>query len=506
VSHRHSTRQGCRELAGALAHRTGQVLAVAGSPITHLAELLETYAAGFEWAFNEKCAVEAAVGLSAVGARSCVVVKHNGFTLALDSLSNAAAHGIGAALVVVVGDDPDACGSTTVQDSRLLAAASRLPVLEPALDGDAQTVVDEAVRISEQYGTPVLVRITSALHRGCTSAQADQLPPTPAVPVPETALRVDLDRAHGLTKLGRAQHQRLVTLPRTTEDFGSPVLADTRCGASWEEAAVAVGAAAAHAPVLGGCRLTLRTGWPLPPAVADFAQRHRRVWVLEEGAPLLEDHLRAAVGAGTEVLGRRTGHLPPDGSLDEASVKAAPRGPYPSAWQTPDRKTAVAPPGRYDTLFTAIARLSRQGVFVAADVGSAVRLCYPPYSAADVALALGSAAAVAGGAARTGRRSIGVIGDFALLHSSVEPLLEAVQHNLPTLTVVLANKVQAQTGGQPVPPLPLAALIKACGVQHIDQWMLDALDVDATGAKLDKLLAGPLPAAAIVHAPHPGTP
>ena len=88
-------------------------------------------------------------------------------------------------------------------------------------------------------------------------------------------------------------------------------------------------------------------------------------------------------------------------------------------------------------------------MFVAADVGSAVKLGYPPYDGADVALSLGSAIGVASGAARAGTPSIAIMGDFGLLHSGLEALVDAARHHVPVVVVVLLNGVQAQTGGQP---------------------------------------------------------
>ena len=137
-------------------------------------------------------------------------------------------------------------------------------------------------------------------------------------------------------------------------------------------------------------------------------------------------------------------------------------------------------------------------MFVATDVGSSVRLCYPPYNGADVALCLGSAISVAGGAARTGRRTIAVIGDFALLHSGIEALIEASLRGLPVLTVVLDNGVQAQIGGQPTPTIDLNRLVTACGVARIERWPLQAYSAQATFDRLCHMLRGPLPAVAFI--------
>ncbi|POM26616.1 2-oxoacid ferredoxin oxidoreductase [Actinomadura rubteroloni] len=476
----------CLDVAAAVAGATGRVLAVAGRPVTHLAETLSDLP-DFEWAVGEKSAVESAVGLSAAGVRSCAVMKHNGLAAALDPLANAAVHGIGAGLVVVSGDDLDAAASTTLNDSRALGRLAGLPVLDPAGAGDARAAVRDAFLLSERTGVPVIVRVTSALHADCGDGRL-RARPGPA----DAGGRVDRTVAHRLTKLGRHQHRRLVVQPAVQAELDGHTTAT--CAETCDDAVIAVGAAQRH--VTGaGCLLRVRAGWPLPvPAVA-FADRHARVLVVEEPLPFAEHLIREAAADRTRVRGRLTGHLPPEGSLSPDLLRRAwadPPGTWTDIAHKPDDQP---PPRRYATLYAALAGLD---VFVAADVGSSIRLCYPPYSAAEVALGLGSAVAVAGGAARTGRPAIGVIGDYALLHSGMESLLDTALRRLPVLVTVLANGTQAQTGGQPVPPVDLRRLAGALSIGVVDEWEHAALDVAATRRRLAGLLAGPLPALALV--------
>lgn len=109
------------------------------------------------------------------------------------------------------------------------------------------------------------------------------------------------------------------------------------------------------------------------------------------------------------------------------------------------RGTADRP--AFHQLFRALQELAAD-VVIAADVGSACRVCYPPYEAGDIALCLGSPIAVAAGAARAGRKAVAVIGDYALFHSGFPALVDAVNRGLGVITVVLMNGVSAQTGGQ----------------------------------------------------------
>ncbi|WP_169809297.1 thiamine pyrophosphate-dependent enzyme [Actinomadura chibensis] len=481
-------------MAEGIADMGAHVLAVAGAPVTHLARLLEGRSA-FEWAINEKSALDTAVGISAAGGRACVVLKHNGLCTALDSLVNASAHTIGGGLVVVAGDDLDASSSTCLNDSRALACAARTPILEPIGRTDAPRIVQDATVLSERLGVPVLVRLTSAAHGHCGTGEL----PGGAGVLTKTGLGVDRDVAHGLTKLGRHQRQRLITLEAVRQEIDHGAYTDLSCARTCRDGVIAVGAATRHVAAGDGrCVLTLRVGWPLPAQVAEFVKWHPRVLVVEEPLPFTEGLVRALPTGPTRVRGRSSGHLPPEGALSTELVARA-WDREPGGWTTIGRKPDRLPPiGRYDALYRAVSRLYTEGAFVAADVGSSVRLCYPPYTAADVALSLGSAVAVASGAARAGRRAVGVIGDYGLLHSGMESLAEAAARRVPVLAVVLANGVQAKTGGQPVPPVGLERLVRSLGIRRVDGWDDEAVPADAAHRRLRTLLHGDLPAVALV--------
>ncbi|RSD16347.1 thiamine pyrophosphate-dependent enzyme [Amycolatopsis eburnea] len=496
-----TSRDTCHDLADVLDQQIDRVVAVAGSPVTHVAELLAARkAASFEWAINEKAAAETAIGLAAAGCRSCLITKHNGLDLALDPLMNAAVHTIGAGLVIISGDDPDAAGSTCVQDSRLVAHLAGLPAFEPALDGDVDYLVRAALELSESASIPALVKITTRMHQHCATIAA----PPPPTRRPQTihylsGPRLDRHTAHGLTKLGRHQRHRLIAQPLAEAAFAQPGIVSGTCASPCGTAVIAVGAAAEAVPIGACCRMVVRASVPVPEAVLDFADRHEQTLVIEEPAPVLENWLRARVSRREVLLGRATGHVKPEGLISVPEVEHVLRTHRASSWTQIERKPdVVLTPGPWETLFDAVARLHRAGAFVAADVGSSVRLCYPPYNAADVALCLGSAITVAGGAARTGRRAIAVTGDFALLHTGLEGLLSTAHLQLPLLVIVLANGTQAKTGGQPLPATDIPALVQACGITTIDQWALGSLDVKATEARLSSLISTGLPAAAIV--------
>jgi indolepyruvate ferredoxin oxidoreductase alpha subunit len=116
-----------------------------------------------EWTSNEKSAIEIAYGASVAGLRSLLCVKSVGLNIALDPLMSLVLAGCNAGLVILAGDDPGGWGSQNEQDSRSLALAAEIPILEPTTVADARSAMREAFSLSEKLSLPVMVRITRAL-------------------------------------------------------------------------------------------------------------------------------------------------------------------------------------------------------------------------------------------------------------------------------------------------------------------------------------------------------
>jgi len=150
------------------------ITCVPGYPITELAELLIAEA-GAKWCINEKVALEIALGASASGSRSMVIVKHVGMNLLSDPLITASTHRIGAGTVIIAGDDPMAVASQNEQDSRYWGLIAEVPVLDPN-PINLHDAIFEAYHISETVRTPVIVRVTDrVLGSGCMEGKAQTL-------------------------------------------------------------------------------------------------------------------------------------------------------------------------------------------------------------------------------------------------------------------------------------------------------------------------------------------
>jgi TPP-dependent indolepyruvate ferredoxin oxidoreductase alpha subunit len=94
--------------------------------------------------------------------------------------------------------------------------------------------------------------------------------------------------------------------------------------------------------------------------------------------------------------------------------------------------------------------LRNHGLRAICDMGCSVLAMNPPYRVGIAAYGLGSAIGVA--ARSTG---VALCGDFALLHSGLNALVDVYERRLPLLCIVLKNNRLGMTGGQPgYDPLP----------------------------------------------------
>lgn len=410
---------------------------VPGFPITGLADALCA-----EIAVNEKVALEIALGASATGVRSLVMVKQVGMNILADPLVISATHTIGSGLVVLVGDDLGPRGSQSEMDSRFYGPLTGLPVLDPKDPAALYGSILEACRLSESLRIPVIVRATHRL----ISAKGRVPTLTPLVGTGQMFDRTAWD----LTARGRNQKHHQEVLPLAQE--ASEVTLLNLLQTSGKVGIIASGFPANLGEGLGVSLLSLGYAHPLPwKLIRRFIDDHSQVLVAEEPEPFIESQLRI----GPKVRGKLTGHLP-FGPLNKSDlIKALEDLEKDKAKVEPSIYERVAERGYkgicddcpFIPLFRALGRLN---VPVAGDAGCAIRATREPYSSVDVVYGLGSSIGVASGFRKKG---VAVIGDFAFAHTGLAGLVNAAWQKRSVLVVLLQNGVAATTGGQETPDL-----------------------------------------------------
>ena len=150
---------------GALDGGLSAVYAYPGTPSTEITEYIQktNKEVHSRWSTNEKTAMEEAVGMSFVGKRSMVCMKHVGMNVAADAFMNMAVTGVNGGILVVAADDPSMHSSQNEQDSRYYGKFALIPVLEPSNQQEAYDMAYEGMELSEKLGRPVMLRITTRL-------------------------------------------------------------------------------------------------------------------------------------------------------------------------------------------------------------------------------------------------------------------------------------------------------------------------------------------------------
>lgn len=485
-----------------------------GTPCTEILESLTTYGSvEAMWSTNEKVAFEVALGASFAGARAMVAMKHVGLNVAADPLFSSAYTGVNGGLVVVVGDDPSANSSQNEQDSRHYARAAKLPMLEASDSQEAKDLVAHAFELSEEFDTPVLLRMTTRL---CHSKTVVELGSPPAESRKATGFVRDFDKYVLLPRQAVLRHaaieNRLEALAEYAERsaINRIELRDRDVGIITSGVAYCyVREAFPQASVL-----KLAQTYPLPAdMIRQFAGEVERVMVVEELDPFLEEQVRA-LGIAVEGQGwlPRVGELTPERILRSVERKS-PQPLESGDTAIPPRAPRICAGCQYLGVFTAISRI---GVRVSGDIGCYTLGALEPWNAIDSVVCMGAGIGTALGMEKAlGRaapgRNLAIIGDSTLLHSGIPPLLDLVYNQGHCTVLVMDNSTTAMTGlqghpgnghtaqGQPGRKLDLEKLIQAIGIDWVR--VIDPYDLEESEATLREALAHPGPAVVISRAP-----
>jgi indolepyruvate ferredoxin oxidoreductase alpha subunit len=487
-----------------------------GTPCTEILETLATYdSIKAMWSANEKVALETALGAAFAGARALVSMKHVGLNVAADPLFSSAYTGINGGLVIVVGDDPSANSSQNEQDSRHYARAAKLPMLEPSNSQEIKDLMAHAFELSEQFDTPVILRLTTRL---CHSKTVVRLGTPPKTPKGASGFVRDFDKFVLLPRQALLRHSvienRLLALAENAEKlpFNVTEIRDRDLGIVTAGMAYNyVREAFPDASVL-----KLAQTFPLPAKlIREFATEVNRLLVIEELDPFLDEQIRA-LGVTVEQADwlPRVGELSPE-RIERSLTRGTPQPLEKGDEAIPPRAPRICAGCQYLGVYTAIARL---GVTVAGDIGCYTLGSLSPWNAIDTVVCMGASIGTALGMEKAlGEESHGkvlaIIGDGTLLHSGLAPLLDFVHNGGRGTILIMDNSTTAMTGlqghsgngklaqgensaGQGI---DLEKLVRALGVEWVR--VADPYNLEETEAILREALDYAGPAVVISRAP-----
>jgi indolepyruvate ferredoxin oxidoreductase, alpha subunit len=501
----------------------------AGYPGTPSTEILESLArlpgVDCEWSPNEKVALEVAVGASLGGARAMATMKHVGVNVAADPLFSVAYMGVNGGLVVVSADDPGMHSSQNEQDNRLFARHARIPLLEPATPGEARRFTAEAFQLSEDFDTPVLLRTTTRLSHGTARVEVGGRREVALRPYRKARAKNVVLPAHGRALHRRIEEERIPGLALAADRWA--VVEAAGAGDPGDVAFITAGVPYLYVREAFPGAPVLRLGmtYPLPEvSVRAFVERHagRRIFVVEELEPFLEEQIRAL---GVDVAERG---WPRYGELSVSSLRLAvrpwagadkPSGSDPGgASVTPPATLPIRPPALcagcgHRGAFHAMARMD---AIVSGDIGCYTLGALPPLDAMDACMNMGASIGMAHGMekvlpAAQRKKLVSVIGDSTFYHSGVTGLMDVVYNRGSGTVVVLDNRTTAMTGHQAhpgtgsrldaddAPRIDIAGVARAVGVE--DVRALDPYDLLGAWRTLDDAAAADHPTVLIAEQP-----
>ena len=468
---------------GAIDAGLSGVYAYPGTPSTEITEYIQGNTLAKErgihsrWCTNEKTAMEAALGMSFMGKRALVCMKHVGMNVCADPFVNSAMTGVNGGVVVLVADDPSMHSSQDEQDSRFYGKFAMIPTFEPSNQQEAYDMMEAAFDYSEQQCLPVLMRVTTRMAHSRAVVEVKE------EARPENGMNYNSVAANWvlLPANARKRNDKVTTQQAQLEEDAalskfnigpSPVPSFEAKGEKCPLGIIASGIAYNYVQESLKTLALQENGqevpilkisqYPLPKRlVRDLLNSCEKVMVVEEGQPFIEEQVRG-VFESQNILGRLTGELPRTGELTPDCVAAALSNvrviaPLPTREGQGVSPLVVARPPQlcqgcgHRDVYTALNEVLKEyeNPRVFGDIGCYTLGFLPPYRAIHSCVDMGASITMAKGASDAGQwPAVAIIGDSTFTHSGMTGLLDAVNEKANITVIISDNLTTAMTGGQ----------------------------------------------------------
>ena len=452
-----------------------------GTPSTEISEYLVQYRDDVyeEWAPNEKVATEVAVGASLAGVRAMACMKHVGLNVAADPLYSVSYMGVNGGLVLVVADDPGLYSSQNEQDTRMVARAAQIPVIEPSDSAEAKDFFKIAFELSEQFDRPFIFRTTTRLaHSQGLVELKERVEPEDKpyeknirknVMMPGNAKFRHIEIEKRNNELAEAAN----TLSINTVEMNDTKIGVITSGIPYQYVKEALPEASV---------LKLGMVNPLPrKLIEEFASKVEKLYVVEELDPVIEEQVKSwgIQAVGKEILtvqGEYSANM-----LREAILKEKLDIKTPA--EAPGRPPILCPGCPHRSVFYVLNRLK---MHAAGDIGCYTLGAVAPLSVIDTTMCMGSSISTLHGMEKAKGKEyiknwVAVIGDSTFLHTGVNSLMNMVYNNATGTVIIMDNSTTGMTGhqdhaatgktlqGDPTYAINIPALCRAMGVKNVHE-------------------------------------
>lgn len=458
-----------------------------GTPSTEISEYLVQYRDDVyeEWAPNEKVATEVAVGASLAGARAMACMKHVGLNVAADPLYSVSYMGVNGGLVIVVADDPGLYSSQNEQDTRMVARAAQIPVIEPSDSAEAKDFFKTAFELSEQFDRPFIFRTTTRLahSQGLVELQERVVPEDRPyekniqknVMMPGNAKLRHIEIEKRNLELAEAAN----TLPINRVEMNDTKIGVITSGIPYQYVKEALPEASV---------LKLGMVNPLPrKLIEEFTSKVDTLYIVEELDPVIEEQVKSW---GISAIGKEIFTVQGEYSANMLRKEILK--------QDLDLKQPAAAPGRPPILCpgcphrSVFYTLNKLKFHAAGDIGCYTLGAVAPLSVIDTTMCMGSSISTLHGMEKAKGKDyiknwVAVIGDSTFMHTGVNSLMNMVYNNATGTVLILDNSTTGMTGhqdhaatgktlqGDPTYAISIPGICKAMGIKNV--YEINAFDL-----------------------------
>lgn len=451
-----------------------------GTPSTEISENIVQYDEIYaEWSPNEKVATEVAIGASISGVRAMVSMKHVGVNVASDPLYTISYGGVGGGLVLVAADDPGIYSSQNEQDTRCVARAANVPVLEPSDSQEAKDFVKAAYDLSEKYDTPVIVRTTTRLAHSQGAVTLEERAEVPDRPYERNPGKFVMMPANAIRRHVFVE-ERMKAMAEDGSEF-------TINRAEYRDTSIGfITSGIPYQYVREACPdasvLKLGMVHPLPrKLIEEFASRVDQLYIFEELEPVIEEQVKSW---GIQAVGKEIFTLQGEYSanlLRERVLKQDVSLSEPAS--VPARPPILCPGCPHRSVFSVLKRL---GIHAAGDIGCYTLGAVPPLNVIDTTICMGASISTLHGMEKAKGKDyiknwVAVIGDSTFLHTGINSLMNMVYNQGTGTVMILDNSTTGMTGhqdhaatgktlkGEIVPAINMYELCRSLGIEHVTE-------------------------------------
>ena len=459
-----------------------------GTPSTEVSENLVQYKDSLycEWSPNEKVATEVAIGASIAGVRAMACMKHVGLNVASDPLYTVSYMGVNGGLMLVVADDPGLYSSQNEQDTRMVARAAQVPVLEPSDSAEAKEFTKLAFKISEKYDRPVILRTTTRLaHSQGLVTLEDRVEPEDKPYVKNIQKNVMMPgnaklRHVEIEKRNKELAEAANTLEINRIEMNSTKIGVITSGIPYQYVKEALPEASV---------LKLGMVNPLPrKLIEEFASRVEKLYIVEELDPVIEEQVKSW---GIQAVGKEIFTVQGEYSanmLRKAVRKEEIQADQPA--QIPGRPPILCPGCPHRSVFYVLNKLK---LHAAGDIGCYTLGAVAPLSVVDTTICMGASISSLHGMEKAKGKDyiknwVAVIGDSTFLHTGVNSLMNMMYNQATGTVIIMDNSTTGMTGhqdhaatgktlqGDPTWAINIPELCRAIGVKNVVE--VNALDIE----------------------------